>query len=242
MTEIINPIGGGAQGPPGLVWRSAYDNSTTYGKNDAVSYNGSSFIATAGTTGVNPGSAESPNSPWAVLASGVRAGDIITGEQSISRYDATADFIAPASGACTFMYFTAGSNRQVTKATMVCGSTARSTPTLIRIGLYTVAANGDMTLVASTPNDTALLASSYTPYEKALSVAYTFVPGQRYAAALLEVATTPGNVYGCPSFVSNAGISPRICATKTGLSDLPASQTDATLTANNEKMFWIAFS
>lgn len=130
----------------------------------------------------------------------------------------------------------------MTQATAVVGSTAKSSATLIRIGLYTVAGNGDMTLVASTTNDTSLFGSSYTPYTKALASSYAFVKGQRYAAAILQVATTPANLYSAAGFVSNAGLTPRICSVKSGLSDLPSSQTDATLTANNEKMFWIAFS
>jgi hypothetical protein len=61
----------GPQGPPGLVWRGVYNNATTYGTNDAVSYGTSSFIATSGTTGVLPGTPVAPNAPWNLLAQGV---------------------------------------------------------------------------------------------------------------------------------------------------------------------------
>lgn len=66
-------VGGGSgeagpQGSPGVVWRGVYSGATTYATNDAVSYNGSAFIATAGVTGTAPGTAASPTSPWQVLA------------------------------------------------------------------------------------------------------------------------------------------------------------------------------
>lgn len=63
----------GPQGPPGLVWRGVWSGSTTYATNDAVYYQGSAFIATAGVTGTAPGAVASPNSPWQVL-SGIRPG------------------------------------------------------------------------------------------------------------------------------------------------------------------------
>ena len=60
--------GTGPAGPAGLNWRGAYSNTTTYAANDAVQYNGSAFIATAGTTGVNPGTPASPGTNWSLLA------------------------------------------------------------------------------------------------------------------------------------------------------------------------------
>jgi len=55
-------------GPAGLVWMGPYDNTTTYAINDAVSYDGSSYIAIAGTTGVAPGTPTSPGTNWDLLA------------------------------------------------------------------------------------------------------------------------------------------------------------------------------
>ncbi|MGB4768214.1 MAG: hypothetical protein WBP22_03060 [Candidatus Saccharimonas sp.] len=68
----------GPAGPVGMVWRGAYSNTTTYAANDAVSYNGSSFIATAGVTGVNPGSPSVPTAPWNTLSQiGTAGGTIV---------------------------------------------------------------------------------------------------------------------------------------------------------------------
>jgi hypothetical protein len=81
------PIGGGGggsggtgpQGSPGVVWRGVYSGATTYATNDAVSYNGSAFIATAGVTGTAPGTSGAPVSPWQVLAAQGSTGGAGTG-------------------------------------------------------------------------------------------------------------------------------------------------------------------
>jgi hypothetical protein len=63
----------GAPGDPGLVWRGAWDAGTSYARNDAVEYSGSSYIA---TEGVAPGAA-----PWTpdAVAGLVLEADNITG-------------------------------------------------------------------------------------------------------------------------------------------------------------------
>lgn len=54
----------GPQGPEGLVWRGAWSSATAYVVDDAVSYNGSSYIAIANHTNSQP-----PSANWNVLAS-----------------------------------------------------------------------------------------------------------------------------------------------------------------------------
>lgn len=67
--QLAAPGAAGPAGPSGINLRGAYNNSTTYGINDCVTYNGSAFYASAGTTGVNPGTPSAPNSPWVLLVS-----------------------------------------------------------------------------------------------------------------------------------------------------------------------------
>src|ERR1035438_9609604 len=50
----------GPAGPVGMTWRGVYSGATTYATNDAVSYQGSAYIATEGTTGVAP----KTTAPW----------------------------------------------------------------------------------------------------------------------------------------------------------------------------------
>jgi hypothetical protein len=66
QNEAVSQIAG----PPGLNWRGAYNSGTTYGASDAVQYNGSSFVATAGVINVAPYSSSptSPTAPWNLLA------------------------------------------------------------------------------------------------------------------------------------------------------------------------------
>jgi hypothetical protein len=59
----------GAPGPNGLVWRGAWDAGTAYAPLDAVSVNGSSFIASAASMNEAPGTGSS----WAMLA---KAGEV----------------------------------------------------------------------------------------------------------------------------------------------------------------------
>ena len=65
-TGAIGPAGAtGPQGPAGLNWRGAWSGSNAYAINDAVSYQGSSYVATTPTTGVNlPGA----SAYWSLLA------------------------------------------------------------------------------------------------------------------------------------------------------------------------------
>jgi hypothetical protein len=52
-----------------MTWRGVYSGATTYATNDAVSYQGSAYIATEGTTGVAP----KTTAPWSVLVTLVPA-------------------------------------------------------------------------------------------------------------------------------------------------------------------------
>ena len=67
----------GATGPEGLVWRGAYAGGTSYVVDDAVSYNGSSYICKLASTGNVP----TNTTYWDILAqqgaSGSGSGDVI---------------------------------------------------------------------------------------------------------------------------------------------------------------------
>ena len=55
----------GTAGPAGLAWREAWNNSTAYALNDAVSFNGSSYIAIQASTNLEP---EANPTFWSLLA------------------------------------------------------------------------------------------------------------------------------------------------------------------------------
>lgn len=136
--------------------------------------------------------------------------------------------IAPGSGTMALVYFTAKRTEAINTLTMYTASTAAAaTPTLCRMGIYDVAANGDLTLNSATPNDTALWAAVNTAYPKALSTTFNKVAGRKYATASLIIsgAAVP---YFQGSFITAfaaiiAGLTPRRVGNLTGQTDLPAS-------------------
>lgn len=109
---------------------------------------------------------------------------------------------------------------------------AAATPTLIRIGIYAIDSAGDGTLVASTANDTTLLAALNTRYTKALSAPFSKVAGTRYACGLLVVtgATAPSVACTLPVSSGTAGggfselnENPWVHSALVSQADLPAS-------------------
>lgn len=134
-------------------------------------------------------------------------------------------------------YFTARKTETVSNiASSTAGTAAAATPTLCRMGLYLIATDGGGTLVASCANDTALWAATFQRYAKALTVPYLKIAGQRYAFATLCVnaGATPALTCAGMTFGNSATMqaSPKLAALKGSLSDLPASFTDASLSAS----------
>lgn len=169
------------------------------------------------------------------------ATDLFTagGETTCPRLLATSLTVANTSGTMKLSYFTARRSGTIANVRVYGGSTAAAaTPTVVRFGLFTVAANGDITLVASTANDTTIFATLNTAYPKALSAAYAKVAGQRYAFASLVVSgaampTFMGLKIG-DAVINNgaaaAAIEPRLVGAVTAQSDLPESVVAASIT------------
>ena len=78
------------------------------------------------------------------------------------------------SGALRLTFFTPQYTKTVDAFKTGCVTAGvGNTPTVCRMGLYTVDSAGNITLVASTPNDTALFSSTWNV--KALSASYKFL-------------------------------------------------------------------
>jgi len=160
-----------------------------------------------------------------------RAGDQVdAGEIVPDRNLIGSSAIAIASGEVTLTYFTADKTEPIATVTAWSGAVAAAaTPTLCRYGVYTIAANGDGTLIASTVNDTALFAATNTVYARALSASWSKVAGVRYAVGLIVVTgvATPqfhGQTSPSTSIMSTIlGTAPRATGKITGQTDLPAS-------------------
>lgn len=114
-----------------------------------------------------------------------------------------------ASGRMLFVVGRAQSSFTATQMVCVTGTTVSSAITLARMGIYTVASDLAVTLVASTVNDTALTATVSSVRAKALSATYDIVAGEYYALGVLQVATIPGSLRSARTnqAMSDAGFS-----------------------------------
>lgn len=71
-----------------FTWRGAYNNTTTYEKDDVVSQSGSAFICVATVTGVTP--VTSANPFWQVMALGSDLGSVAANAGDLFYYDGSA--------------------------------------------------------------------------------------------------------------------------------------------------------
>lgn len=167
-------------------------------------------------------------------------GNTIDGLETVSRDAPVSSGMALSTGLIRFSYFTPPAAFTATNAVTATYTTAAgATPTLCRVGFYTVASNGNLTLVAATANTTSLWATVNTVYETALTATYTFQPGQRYAAGALCVtgATAPqlvGQVYSTAAIPT---LAPQLTSALTGQTDLPASITAGSLITSGNRIY-----
>lgn len=163
---------------------------------------------------------------------------LASGEEAVPRIMMTSED-RPASGTLHLTYFTARKTETVTKVQTNVSSGAAAGLTLARIGIYSVAANGGLTLVASTPSDTAMWTATFTPYQKTFSVAWAKLAGQRYAVGILGVGTTMPILECIPVRFQASGFAPRIQG-EIAAADLPGSVADAAL-SNQYRVFQAYF-
>lgn len=216
-------VGATAAGPP---------NTGTFLANDYVaSGDGNFYLCTVGGTPGTWATVGTPPSLNALAANSLTTGEIVPRRDQIGTSS-----VAPVSGVMYLTYFTADKTETINTLTMFTGTVAAAaTPTLCRMGVYSVAGNGDLTLVASTPNDTALFAAANTAYPKALSSPWNKVVGQRYATALIIVSGgTMPNFHGTQfpgSSIINTMVrmSPAIAGRVTGQTDLTTPVTAGSL-------------
>lgn len=128
-------------------------------------------------------------------------------------------------------YFTARKSESVTQIRVESGTAAGATPTVIRFGLYLIAADGGATLVAATANDTTLLVGANTVYTKAFAAPYAKIAGRRYAVGLLVVTGATAPTVRGVNFSTGAelAIAARLTGALASQTDLPASFADASL-------------
>jgi hypothetical protein len=165
--------------------------------------------------------------------------DLLTnGQEVFHRNLVTSGAVVTANQKLLMTYFTARKADLATQIRIESGATAAAaTPTLCRVGLYTVDVNSDLALVASTVNDTTLFAATNTPYTRSFSASYQMVVGQRYAVAVLVVTAV-----ATPSFVGilspagfggdNGAFVPVLGGSVAGQADLPSTVNHGSVNTN----------
>jgi hypothetical protein len=172
---------------------------------------------------------------------------VVSGETTIDRMQITSGAIGWSSGALMLSYFTARKTESIATLGFLCGSSAASSPTLIRAAVYSVSnpATGALAAqLAATASDTALFAVANERYTKALSTAWAKVAGTRYAIGVLQVSAgsfnLSGKLGGASATVGSAAIyalSPVVAKRVTGLTDLPADPTAVTLASYGGRIY-----
>lgn len=184
----------------------------------------------------------SQNGTYATVEEAAVGNLLTTGQATIARDLVQSAAVGSTAGTLRLTYFTARRSETVTQVRVWSGSTAAAaTPTLVRIGLYSVAANGDVTLVASTASDTALFAATHTSYTKAFSASYDLVKGQRYAVGILVVTGAAAPTYHgatvFPGSGAEATAAPRLAASVGSQTDLPASVVSGSLSNSGNRIY-----
>lgn len=171
-------------------------------------------------------------------------GRVDDGQETVPRWAATnSASITMSSGVLRFGYFTARRIATVTALRINSGSTAAgATPTLVRAGLYSVDASGNLTLMSAITSDATLLAAALNTYSRNLAANQTVVAGQRYAIGVIVVtgATAPTLVGCLASTATENAISPQLCGVLTGQTDLPASITAGSIAATQSFIYAVA--
>lgn len=173
-----------------------------------------------------------------------RCGAAITGggEWSCDRNFYVATAIPLVSGRLELTYFVATVTETINTLKVWTSGTAAASLTLCRYCVYTVAGNGDITLINSTVSDTALLAATNTAYPKALSASWSKTAGTLYAVGLLVTGTTMPTLCSDQNNGAQVGadlrfVEPRRSAYVTGLSDLPSPVVNASLLSTRRNAF-----
>lgn len=151
---------------------------------------------------------------------------------TIQRTDCNSAAQTTATQRLVLSYFTARKALTSTQVQVTTGSTAAAaTPTLCRVGLYSIAANGDGTLVASHANDTAMFATQNLAYTKTWTAPVDLVAGTRYAVGILVVSAgaTPTFLGVTPGVAFEFTRAPAMANHLAGQADLPASFLAASL-------------
>lgn len=129
----------------------------------------------------------------------------VVGEYAPRRELINSNAGAAASQTLMLTYFTARRTETINNMYIMSGGTAAAaTPTICRMGVFSVADNGDITPLASIANDTSLFSATNTEYTRALTTPFAKVAGVRYACGVLVVTAVAAPSFHSHSFPATA--------------------------------------
>lgn len=146
--------------------------------------------------------------------------DFLSAAQSNIPRWAAQGTVAPTTGELVLSYFVADSNVAIHNVTTLTVAGYGPTPSLCKMGIYSVSGSGDLTLGQATANNTELFFSPGTAYTQALSGVYSLTQGSVYAVAVLVTSLST-----MPSF-AGAVLPASECAVSPPLSGVVAGQVD----------------
>jgi hypothetical protein len=148
-----------------------------------------------------------------------------SGEATLPRRMVGSSTISISNGSMRLTYFTARKSETIASIRTATGAVAAAGATLARVGIYSVASNGNLTLVASIANDTTLWIATNTQYTRSLSASFAKQRGQRYAVGVLIVGSSTAPQF-CGQGVlppTEAVVAPRLAGLSISHTDLPAT-------------------
>lgn len=160
-----------------------------------------------------------------------RGHGIANAEETFSRSAISGNFNLP-SGSLSLAYFTARENRTVsTVEVWSSGTSVSPTPTLAKLGLYSVDGSGNLALLSGTASDTSLFGANNAQYARSLLTATSITSGSRYAIAMLQVGgtTTAGKVQASTAPAALLFRAPTMAAVLAAQTDLPSTITVGSL-------------
>lgn len=155
---------------------------------------------------------------------------LTVGEATVPRMLVNSGGITLTSGSVRLGYFTARLTQTVTRVRVLSsGTAAGATPTLVKVGVYTVDGSGNLTLAGASTSDPTLFAAASTTYTATLSSTTTITAGSRYAIGVLVVtAAAAPTIYGVNALLAaEMAVAPRLAGSVSGQTDLPATVTAA---------------
>lgn len=164
-----------------------------------------------------------------------------SGEEVISREVVSAN-TATVSGRVQLTYFTARKSETTTQTKMYTGATAAgATPSLCRIGLYSIDGSGNGTLVAAVANDTTLFGSTNSGFTRSWSSSYSKVAGQMYALGIIVISAaampTLASIAGAANAAAMWSTDRRLTANINSQTDLPSSFVPGSLTTSGVRFY-----